>query len=727
MDKIEITGTYQTTFYRDKKTGNCAFTMQSSQKVDYRNTYGSINCKGNIPVLNKGMPIHITGEWQKTTKGSYYLLVDTISEATEDADMVIRYLKSSSFAGIGEKLATNIVAYTGCDIFRFAKKHENAEELICENIKGITQNAVHQMLTELNSTYYQQELYDFIKQVGGTFEHAEKLYNLYKGEALAKIRENPFLGFLCGMDFYLCDALSYRMNYRCTGDTRLESIIYTAIDDCLSSGSTIIPLPLFCRQIKRIENRSVYQEEIHILRYLSMLPKLKNICVFQVDGQLYITRTTVYEQEKTIVKHINRLNNSKAVLPFSTDQIKNIEEHFHIEYGKSQKEALSCLSSSGVKIITGGPGTGKTTVIRGFISLIKQMFPEEEILLLAPTGRAAQRMKETTGHSSLTIHKGIGFKPYGDEENAEKNENNPLDYRFILVDEVSMIDTMLMSMLLSAIQNGATLLLFGDIDQLPSVGIGNVLKDLIQFPNIPVYRLTDVYRQSGDSTILYNELLFQQEDFTFREADDFRIIRCKSEQEIYEKIMKTIEEEYNPINPFHTQVLSPIRKQGSGTVELNKGIQKLVNQSEKNILYSGIHYKTGDKVMFLVNNYDLEYFNGDIGMIEEITEKEVIVSTADKLIELPLDKLEDISLAYTITIHKSQGSEFPIVLIALPKTNMLNRNLLFTAITRASQKVYIFSEDDALELALSNRKAENRLSSLAWIQSKNIKIISIAA
>lgn len=726
MESIVIDGVYGSTFYRDKKTGKCAFTIQSTQNISFRNAYGSINCLGYIPVFNKGMPVTVTGVWEQNYKGAYYLNVSEIENITENPQAVVAYLKNSAFAGIGEKMASNIVNYTGCDIYSFVKEHDNAEELLLSNVKGITQERIHNMIIQLSSTKIQQEIYSYIRTVGADFEHVDKIFSIWAENSVSTLKTNPFVGYKANMDFYMCDALAKQEEKSILSNARIKSIIYTVLNQMSSSGSTYMTIEQLLKEIKKIETKSVYTEHLSPLVYCRMFTKMKNITLLQIKGEPCITLTEIYKNEKEIIRHLTRLDNSKTPLPFKREYIEKIEKKNKIQYGNSQKEAFEALTTSGVKIITGGPGTGKTTTIRGFIDMLKIMFPEEEtVLLMAPTGRASQRMKETTNQPASTIHKGLDYKPFGDDGASVKNENNPLNARFIIIDEMSMIDTELMAMLLTAIQNGSLLLLFGDPNQLPSVGAGNVLHDLLEFEDIPCYKLTDIYRQKEDSGILTNVHLIEKGDVNLIENKDFHIIRTANSSEINGKIQEIALKYYDSKNPYNLQILSPIRKHMAGVFQLNKGLQKQLNPIEGDLLYSGVSYRMNDKVIFLQNNYKLGYFNGDIGTIVKMEKSSIDVLTNGEIITVPHKNLNDLMLAYAVTIHKSQGSEFPVCIIALPKSviGMLDRNLLFTAVTRASKEVYVLSEEDALEIAINTVNISKRISNLANIKQGIVDVI----
>ena len=729
-DLVQIRCIYHTTYYRDEKTGKCAFTVRSGEDIPFRNPYGNINCFGYIPLYNKGFPLLLEGVWKQNNKGSYYLYVTAFQDDRDDMPAMIEYLKDNAFIGIGEQLASNILNYTGCDICNFVTTHEDAEELISENVKGITKVRVHNMITKLKEMRLQHDIYQYIHTVGGDFEHTDKLFRAFQQDALTAIKKNPYIGYKADMPFELCDALAFRSNISAFFKPRLFFIIYTVLNHEQKQGHTWIGKEELLHKIYQLEKNSLYQIHIHPLFYIKTLKDMKHIVVFERGEEIGVALDTIFFSEKDVTEHIIRLENSKKKLPFSVSYIEDAEKKFQIQYGNSQKHSFSALETSGVKNITGGPGTGKTTTIKGFIYMINRMFPNEDILLLAPTGRASQRMKEATSHTAYTIHKGIEYKPFDENGFAEKNKDNPFDQKFIIVDEMSMVGVELMSMLLDAVQNGSSLFLFGDPDQLPSVEAGNVFHDLLQLPQIETYRLEDTYRQEEDSTILYNAKLLKKNTFldengcsAFKNAEDFQIYRFKTEQEILEKLQNVIEKEYDKKDHTYLQVLTPTHKKITGCQSINKILQKQINPTKDMGLYGDVRFRINDKVIFLVNNYELGYFNGDIGIITGISEKEFDILVNGTVISLPRNKLMDITLAYTITIHKSQGSEFPIVVILLTKSakGMLNKNLLFTAITRASKKVVLLSEEDALEEAASNTTILDRRSNIDLFYRKKIK------
>ncbi len=724
--QITIAGTYGSTFFRDKKTGECAFTIQSTQNVPYRNPYGSINCFGSIPPVNKGLPIIVSGQWNTMKNGKKYLTVDRIDFSAENKKDIIEYLKSSAFYGIGDVIAENIIDYTGPNILDFVRKNKDAEALILNNVKGITQSRVHNMIVQLKANSMQQDIYQYVKTVGGDFENVDKLFSAFAENTIQTLKRNPYIGYKADMDFYLCDALAKKAGLPLINDNRVRSIIYTAFDEMIGVGNTYDVFEDFMKRIYRIETKSIYQEHLSPLYYTVFLKKMDKIILYKKNDKVCITKQDLLEKERQIVISIERLHNSRKRLPFDEDFIHVIEEKNKIVYGESQKKAFSALKSSGVKIITGGPGTGKTTTIKGFIRLINHMFPNEEVLLLSPTGRASQRMKEATSHPAYTVNKGLEYRPFENDPYPEKNRNNPLDANFIIVDEVSMMDTDLTFMLLDAIKNGSTLLLFGDADQLPSVGPGNILYDFLHIPIIEKYILDSVYRQNGESGIIENVKKIKRKEIDFEERDDFHIIRVQDSGEIAQIVKDISKKYYKKDNPYDLQVLSPVKKRNGGVFSLNHVLQQELNPStEEGLRFGRAKFHMNDKVIFTKTNYEQEYYNGDIGKITGFADNAIDLCVNKEDVSVLHKDASDLSLAYAITIHKSQGSEFPVCIIVLPKTviGMLDNNLLFTAVTRAKKEVYIISEQDALEIATLSSKLKNRKSNIIDIFTKNVSML----
>lgn len=429
--------------------------------------------------------------------------------------------------------------------------------------------------------------------------------------------------------------------------------------------------------------------------------------------------------EKRIAKNIRRLASASCEnQSFSPDLILYAARACKMNYGEQQRSAFPMvLRKKGVKILTGGPGTGKTTTILGILLAYKRMHPKDTIRLCAPTGRAAQRMAESTHMEAVTVHRLLDLKPYGDTTVC-KDSSDPIDADLIVVDEMSMINIEVFDLLLEAIKTGTTLVLVGDINQLESVGAGAVLHDLLEAPEslIPRTMLTDVFRQKGDSSIISNAIRINAGITTLDERPDFQVIHTKSAEESLEQVKSLMKKLYNPEEPFSTQILCPARKGISGVENMNIALQALLNPQTKGITYGSIKYRLNDKVMFYKNNYSISsyegeigLYNGDIGKIVKVSESGLTVNVRNSHYEITRDLMDNLGLSYAMTIHKSQGSEFSCIIVVMPAepTNMLVRNLFYTAVTRAKKKVYVIDESYAMETSIRIAKAGKRLTNLA--------------
>jgi exodeoxyribonuclease V alpha subunit len=430
------------------------------------------------------------------------------------------------------------------------------------------------------------------------------------------------------------------------------------------------------------------------------------------EEKIRYTYIDMYNAEKKIFSEMRRLQNSSKTNDFTRRMFSEVQEEIGIEYSEQQKEAFGSLRSSGVKIITGSPGTGKTTVVNGIIKAFEKINPCGTVSLCAPTGRAAQQMREATGRPASTIHRLIDLRPF-EGSVAEEHKITPINSDLIIVDEMSMVDTVLFSLLLSAIKNGALVILCGDSDQLPSVGAGNVLHDIIESNICETYRLSKIYRQKGTSNIVLNAHRIRENNTEMLEDEDFRIINALSEDEMIAIVSALSEEYYDKTNPYKFQILSAVKKGTIGVYNLNKVLQDICNPDECEELIS-CKFRVNDKVMFTVNNYKAGYVNGDIGTVVSTEDDTIVVKVDETEIAVPHSKVSDLMLAYSITTHKSQGSEFETVVVILPEQPkiMLQKKLIYTAITRAKKNVIIIAQNDSLQHSIFTDEFSKRRTNL---------------
>ena len=404
---------------------------------------------------------------------------------------------------------------------------------------------------------------------------------------------------------------------------------------------------------------------------------------------------------------------------------EQIEAECGIRYAEQQKEAFRLLKRSGISILTGGPGTGKTTVINGLIAAYQKLHPNARVKLCAPTGRAAQRMTESTGLEAVTVHRLLDFRPYGQGDVMYKNADNPINAGLIIMDEVSMLDTELLSIFLSAVKSDTSVLFVGDENQLPSVGPGNVLHDMIG-AGIPTVRLSAVYRQSSQSPIIQNAQRINDGNSDLIECSEFGLWFTDNPKNIAHKILSRVCTLYDPQHPFDVQVLTPVRGGDAGVIGLNNMLQQMLNprrEGEPELAFGWARYRLRDKIIMLSNNYEKGYYNGDLGVVTDIADGCLTVDIMGKRIDIEREIMKDVSLSYAMTVHKAQGSEYKHVIIALPykPANMLQRNLLFTAVTRAKTSVMIISENGALQKAVKTCNARQRNTRLQYLLEKSLK------
>lgn len=536
-------------------------------------------------------------------------------------------------------------------------------------------------------------------QYGGTFQTVKKLIKLYGNNAKNELLQHPYdVGTKVGLSLNCCDRLSNSSDKHT--DERMRVLLNSAMSTLLSSGHTYVTQKQLIDAAKKKYKTETIKEELSELLATEVLKTMKNFCVeYDKENRYFLKHTR--NAEINIVKNISRLQRTSIDVPYTIELRDEVATNNGVTLGEDQARAFELLGSTGLKILTGGPGTGKTTTINTIIQVYEKLFPDNIIKLCAPTGRAAQRMKESTGREAVTVHRLLEFCPYG-ENIKYKNENDPIEADFIVVDEVSMLDNELTSMLLSATKDGTMVFFVGDINQLPSVGAGNVLEDLIASEKIDVRMLNKVFRQASDSPIIGNAYKINNGETDFKLTDDFIATTDNDVIELQKTLITNAQKYWDKDNPFYMQILSPTHKGEAGTDEINAILQDKLNPEKDALYYGKKKFKVNDKVITLHNNYEVGYFNGDIGIIREIKDGTVTVVIGDKEVDIDNSNMDDLDLAYAITIHKSQGSEFPVTIISLPMEPavMLNRNLLYTAVTRAKKVAIINGEQISISKAI---------------------------
>lgn len=697
-------------------------------------------CVGIFKSVEQGENLEVSGNYvEHPVYGTQLKVEEYRTVAPEDAASMERYLGSGAIKGIGPSLAARIVKKFGADTFRII---EEEPERLAE-IKGISEKKAREIAVLAEEKKDMREAMVFLQQYGISNTLAVKIYNTYGMNIYGIMKENPYklAEDISGIGFRIADEIAAKIGIHTDSDYRIRSgILYTLLQST-QEGHCYLPK---AELLKRSEALLEVEQEIMEpqLSNLMMDKKIvmKNDCVYAM---------TYYYAELNCAKMLHDLNVSISgeILPseeaLMEKKVRKIEAELGMELDGLQRKAVMESAKNGLLILSGGPGTGKTTTINTMI----RYFEKEgmDILLAAPTGRAAKRMTEATGYEARTIHRMLELNGALTEEQKsvrfERNEENPLEADVIIIDEMSMVDLHLFQSLLKAVLVGTRLIMVGDVDQLPSVGPGQILKDLIASGQFPVVILQKIFRQAGESDIVVNahrinhgeaiKLDNKSKDFFFLERNDVNVIYKHMVQLVSDKIPRYVE-----AAPYEVQVLTPMRKGNLGVEVLNKILQQYLNPpdaSKKEHTFGEGVFREGDKVMQIKNNYQIEWevvsrygipidkglgiFNGDTGIIKEINDYAqtmVVEYDENRRVTYAYAQLDEVELAYAITIHKAQGSEYPAVIMPLltgPKM-LFNRNLLYTGVTRAKKCVTVLGSSKTVEEMIANRNEKGRYTGL---------------
>ena len=695
-----------------------------------------LTCVGIFSDIAEGECIEAHGEYtDHPTYGRQFAVKSFVEKAPQDELAIERYLGSGAIKGIGIALAARIVRRFKEDTFRII---EEEPERLAE-VKGISQRKAMEIADQVNEKRDLRQAMIFLQQYGISTTLAVKIYNTYGQEVYSILKENPYrmADDVDGVGFRTADEIAARVGIRTDSDFRIRSGIQYALLQASNEGNTYLPMPELTQRASAL----LEIEPEYIEKHYMNLAMDRKIIMRQVDDVTQIYASAFFYMEANTATMLKQLDATFDVPDIEIEaRLRQIERQTKMDLDEHQVEAVKEAVRNGVLVITGGPGTGKTTTIN---TIIKYFESEGmDIFLAAPTGRAAKRMSETTGFEARTIHRMLELNG-GVEGNAgfERNEQNPLETDVIIIDEMSMVDISLMHSLLKAIVAGTRLILVGDVNQLPSVGPGNVLKDIIDSKLFHTVMLTKIFRQASTSDIIVNahkinrgepvELDNKSMDFFFLKRYDADKIINVTLQLILQKLPKFV-----GASMMDIQVLTPMRKGLLGVERLNTVLQMYLNPPDKRKKekeHGTTLFREGDKVMQIKNNYQLEWeirskyglcidkgtgvFNGDTGIIEEINDfAETVTVCFDegRMVEYPFKLLEELELAYAVTIHKSQGSEYPAVVIPLltgPRM-LMNRNLLYTAVTRAKKCVTIVGNDTTFEQMIANNSQLKRYSGL---------------
>lgn len=730
-EDVILEGTIDNVIYQNNENGYAVFSILCEKVV--------IVCTAYIELVREGESIKVVGSYimhpsygKQLNVKSYEKTVPTTTQGIE------KYLASGVIKGIGVKLAKKIVDEFGETTLKVIEDYPEKLSIL----KGIT---LAKALTISSIFHEQKELRTamlYLQEFGVSPVYAQKIYKKYRESTVDVVKTNPYrlADDILGIGFKIADSIAEKVGIDAYSPYRIKAGIKYCLSQATLNGHVYLPKNILLDNAFELLDIPVELIENN----LSQLQIDKVIWQDKINDSEVIYLNSFFYAENFVAKKLLELSSNVISKSEGIDLvISNMETEDNIILAETQKEAVREALSNGVLVITGGPGTGKTTTINTIIKILKQ--DGYEIELAAPTGRAAKRMAETTGMEAKTIHRLLGITFVSEDtrkQNFDKNEENPIETDVIIIDESSMVDILLMSALLKAIQSGTRLILVGDVDQLPSVGPGNVLRDIIDSECLNVVRLTEIFRQAQESAIVMNAHRINKGKYPIlnEKNKDFFFVRRTSLETVCDTILDLITTRLpsfiNCDKMKDIQVLTPMRKSPLGIYNLNKIIQEKINPPSENKNekeFRDIIFREGDKVMQLKNNYNMTWqlidkigkrtddglgvFNGDEGIISNIdSENEIMTVCFDenKYVDYDFTQLDELELSYAITIHKSQGSEYKIVIIPIHSgpPMLLSKNLLYTAVTRAKELAVIVGVEETLFRMVDNNREVSRYTSL---------------
>jgi len=691
-------------------------------RVKAKGRHGLVTIVGNLPGLVVGEILNVKGEWHQHPKfGEQFKVTSYVSLVPATSAGIEKYLGSGLIKGIGPIMAKRLVSRFGTNTLDIIEDHIDR----LQEVEGIGEKRVEMIRSAWDEQKEVRDVMVFLQGHGVSPAYATRIFKQYGREAVQIVRDNPYrlAEDVFGIGFLTADRIAAKLGVPKESPMRAEAGIQHVLHQLSDEGHVFFPLePLIeeCRKILDLEGDVIRQAAAGAAQRKKIVIEPSTEPGRQAD-KVYLA--PLYASEVGLARRLTELTSQPKQLRLidQEEAIKAVQNHMGMDLSKNQLQAVRDALEKKVMVITGGPGTGKTTIISSIIKLYART--GQKVLLAAPTGRAAKKIFEATKHDARTIHRLLEFSPKGGR--FKKNEDDPLDADLIVVDEVSMVDTVLMFQLLKAVPPRATLILVGDVDQLPSVGPGNVLKDIIDSGRIPVARLTQIFRQSELSTIVVNAHRINSGEMPIsrragQAQSDFRFIEIEEPEKALETILSLCKDRlpkafgYNAFNDI--QVLTPMHKGTVGAANLNAELQKTLNPSTHSVSRAGRIFKIGDKVMQIRNNYDKDVFNGDIGRIVAINaeERDVLVNFDGKSVAYDFNDLDELMLAYATSVHKAQGSEFPAVVmpVMIQHFILLQRNLLYTGITRGKKLVVLVGTRKALAIAIRNNKPKLRFTLL---------------
>lgn len=711
----ELTGTLERFLFHNKENGYCVFVMHLKGKE-------TVTVKGHGSALQPGQHITVQGSWIIHPKfGKQFEALSCSIEVPTSITGLKKYLGSGMIKGIGKAYAEKLVDYFGSDILTIIDQHP--ERL--EEVPGIGTKRLSDIITAWKDQKAIASVMVFLQDKGISGAYANRIYKQYGTQAIAIITQNPYkiAQDVWGIGFKSADTIAQKLGFAIHSSERITAGIMFALNQNSNNGhlyAKVDELKKLTKELLELEETDTTE---HLLKNaLHALYNDQKIKLVTFEDNHYITLASYYHIEKAVSHKLRTLLTHSTSKTFPIDeiyQLLRVQPETVISLNEAQQQGiLNCLQTK-VSIITGGPGTGKTTLIKKLLEILDTYHITYK--LAAPTGRAAKRMNEGTGKFAVTLHRLLEFNPQG---GFTHNELNALKLDFLIVDEASMIDIFLAHSLLKALPLTAHIIFIGDIDQLPSVGAGNFLRDCIASKSFSVTHLHYIFRQAHNSLITYNAHQINKGEFPRSTVEDckqdYLFIKENEVEKLPHHLNTIITEKLGRwgIKKENCMVLSPMNRGGAGTIVINHYLQTLFNPADDTpfLTYRGTQFKKGDRVMQIRNNYDKNIFNGDIGIITSYNsqDQELFVNFWGTEISYPHHEMDELVLAYAISIHKSQGSEFDAVIIPLfmQHFTLLQRNLLYTALTRAKKLCILIGQPKAIIMAIKNNKSLERLTFL---------------
>lgn len=739
-----VTGTIENIIYKNSENGYTVLELFVERRL--------ITVSGKFPIVGVGETLELEGEFKMHPEYGVQFVAESVKvESPVDEKSIAKYLSCGLISGVGEVTANNIVKTFGKDTLSVIENEPS--RLSC--VRGISTKKACEIHNTYKDIKKMQEAVMFLQKYDISINTAVKIFDKYKYKTEEVLTENPYklIEDIEGIGFKTADKIAMKLGITFDSEKRMRAgILYELSEIAEKQGSTVAVLnELILQTLQTLELDESYHDKIEsCLVDLEISGSVKKV---NYDGEEAIAITKYYSMEDYISKKLMMLEMTSETTKLGTkDEIAQYESLEKITLHEKQKEAILAGTNDNVVVITGGPGTGKTTIIKAILKIFKNQ--KLKCMLMAPTGRAAKRMEDQTGEPASTIHRALEVSFASNGRGFARNENNPLEADVIIIDEVSMLDVFLMSSLLKAIDFGTRLIMVGDKDQLPSVGAGNVLADVIASEKFKVVELTQIYRQSEDSMIAQNahkinnsempDLKKKSSDFFYSSISEPALVA----KEIVSLMAERIPNYFNEFESDDIQVITPMKAGLAGANNLNIMIQEKLNPKSRDKKEIELHkriFRVGDRVMQIVNNYDKEWekynsngtvsfgegvFNGDAGKVDDINEEinEVYVMFDDgRRACYSYAELDEIVLSYAITIHKSQGSEFPVVIIPIMGGSpmLMNKNLLYTAVTRAKKMVILIGKSTNIYYMIMNKSSAIRRTMLKKMLTENNNILQI--